>query len=123
MPKLFQLAFMFVIACSQSPSLTPADVKQRIEHTPDAVILDVRTHEEALTGIVPEATVIDFNADDFDVHISTLDKSKSYFLYCASGVRSSKAWQRMTNAGFKEVVTMTGGIRAWKEEGLPLENP
>lgn len=123
MSKLFLLSLIVILACSSSNSLPPDDFKQRIEHTSDAVILDVRTQEEVATGIIAGAQVMDYQASDFDQQMHTLDKSKPYFLYCASGVRSAKARQRMIDAGFTEVITLAGGIRAWNEEGLPLEKP
>jgi len=120
---MYLLFFVSVWSCSDSNSLKPEEFQKRIQETPDAVVLDVRTQAEASQGILPGALVLDFKASNFQEHIDLLDKSKPYFVYCASGVRSGKTSDQMEQSGFKEVYVLEGGIRAWEDAGLKLQIP
>ena len=102
-------------------SLNASSFQTKMKETPDAVLVDVRTPEEVAQGKIKGATNIDFNSDDFQRKISTLDKNKTYFVYCAKGGRSSKAVDLMSNLGFKKLVNLEGGFTGWKEKGLPVE--
>ncbi|MCA9019037.1 MAG: rhodanese-like domain-containing protein [Planctomycetaceae bacterium] len=42
------------------------------------------------------------------------------YLICQSGNRSSKACQKLIEAGFANVVSVEGGTKAWEAEGLPV---
>ena len=41
--------------------------------------------------------------------------------YCASGNRSRSAGTALAKMGFKDVYTLQGGYKAWKDAGLPVE--
>ena len=43
------------------------------------------------------------------------------YLICQSGGRSSKAAQRLIDAGLGNVVSVDGGTMAWESAGLPVE--
>ena len=43
-----------------------------------------------------------------------------YLVYCRSGHRSSNAVKIMIEMGFTDIYNLSGGIRKWKGEGLPL---
>ena len=45
-----------------------------------------------------------------------MDKNKSYFIYCRSGNRSSKACFIMNSMGFKKTFNLMGGILEWDGE-------
>jgi rhodanese-related sulfurtransferase len=64
---------------------------------------------------------MDVNDPRFMDNVALLDPKKEYAVYCASGVRSGKAAEMMRQAGFTSVYTLTGGVKSWKEKGLPLE--
>ena len=70
--------------------------------------------------MIPGAQVIDFKAAGFETEIDKLDKSKTYFVYCASGKRSSKAADQMKEKGFDKVFVLDGGVKAWQEERAEL---
>lgn len=82
---------------------------------PNTVILDVRTPGETAGGVISGALELDYRAPGFAEEVAALDKDKTYLVYCASGGRSGKACEMMKEAGFKEVVNLKGGYRAWKE--------
>ncbi len=102
-------------------SLDAQSFQAKLKETSDAFLLDVRTPEEVAQGKIKDATNMDFNSIDFKKKISTLDKNKTYFVYCAKGVRSGKAVDLMSSLGFKKLVSLQDGFVGWKEKGLPVE--
>lgn len=85
------------------------------------VVLDVRTPEEFAKGHIPGAVNLDFNAPDFQKKVAELDKSKTYLVHCAGGVRSAKACTVMDKVAFTSVVNLEPGFRAWEKAGKPVE--
>lgn len=83
------------------------------------IVVDVRTPEEFATGHLRDAKNIPLA--DFPTRIGELDKSKakSVVLVCQSGPRADKAVKLLQNAGFDDVVSLDGGLVAWKAAGLP----
>jgi rhodanese-related sulfurtransferase len=80
----------------------------------NAVILDVRTENECNDGIIADSINIDFyEGQGFIQKLETLDKSKKYYLYCRSGVRSAKACEIMESLGFDYTYNLEGGILGW----------
>ena len=88
----------------------------------DVVVLDVRTPEEFNSGHILNAINIDIYNDYFNSDISTLDKSKSYAVYCRSGKRSVDASNEMDSIGFKATYNLTGGIIEWIDSGRETVN-
>jgi len=114
---------LFGMACAQSnPAKEATTVKykdlnaaqfQEKMNEPNAVIIDVRTDEEFAQGNIAGAIKIDYRSRDFKTQIDALDKSKAYYVYCASGGRSAKACNMMERSGFKNVSNLLGGYSSW----------
>ena len=113
---------LMVTACVSSPKkqtqmkeLAPDAWAELHEQTSESVILDVRTAEEFESGYIKGALNMDIReGSDFVASIETLDKSKSYFVYCRSGARSWQACQLMSQLGFSAVYNLDGGVLAWE---------
>ena len=75
------------------------EFQEKITETADVIILDVRTIEEFRCGRIPEAINIDVMDRSFLDKVDSLDKSKTYFVYCRSGVRSGQACSFMAAKG------------------------
>ena len=88
----------------------------------NVVVLDVRTYEEFTQSHIPDALNIDVQGDHFNADVSALDKSKSYAVYCRSGVRSVLASEVMAQIGIANVYNLAGGIMEWLESGRATVN-
>ena len=97
-----------------------AESLQIIEIAPDVVILDVRTPIEYKRGHLENAVNINYYSFSFKKQIKELDRDKTYLLHCHSGVRSGRSIPIMLAAGFKNIIHMDGGYKAWKDQGLPI---
>ena len=49
------------------------------------------------------------------------NKGLPVLLMCARGARSGKAAAQLRKAGFERVLTVEGGLAAWREAQLPVE--
>ena len=86
-----------------------------LESHPDVILFDVRTTEERNQGMIPSAITADYMEEGFSDYLATLDKSKTYIVYCASGSRSANASEQMVKMGFEEVYNLEEGYPAWEE--------
>jgi len=84
------------------------------------VILDVRTPQEFEAGHLAGAVNLDFNAPDFLERIKALDRNKTYLVHCASGGRSARACEKLSQVDFPRLYNLTGGIHAWIKAGEPV---
>lgn len=80
----------------------------------DVQLIDVRTPEEYEEGHIENATLIDFNSEDFKENVQTLDKTRPVYVYCGSGGRSALASELMAELGFNEIYDLQGGFLAWE---------
>lgn len=99
--------------------LPVAGFSEKIAQTHRATIVDVRTPSEFEKGHLAGALNINWNDESFDEQIALLDKSAPIFLYCHSGGRSGRAYERLKEMGFEHVFDMQGGMLAWRTAELP----
>ena len=66
-----------------------------------AVILDLRSKGEFMSGHIPGA--VNIPVDVLGSHLSRLPKGKAIITCCASGMRSSAARKHLISAGYKDV--------------------
>ena len=93
---------------------------QANQQNPDFFIIDVRTPEEFAQGHLENAVNIDYHSAAFSDEIKTLDKNRTYLIYCRTGARSGQALGLMAVLQFAEVYNISGGITAWQAAGLPV---
>ncbi len=110
---------LFVSAPAYATDVTPKEA-QKIMEQDGVVILDVRTLGEYNKSRIEGAVLIDFYDAEFPYHISKLDKSKTYVMYCRTANRSGHAMKYFEKYGIKNVYNMKGGIVKWQAEGLPV---
>ena len=104
-----------------SLDVTPQEFQKLIQGFDARTLLDVRTSKEVSEGRIKESINIDYYASDFKEQLSGLDKEKPILVYCRSGVRSGRTVRILKDLGFKEIYNLSGGMRAWLKEGLPLQ--
>src|SRR6187402_704038 len=125
MKKFLVILSISIAACSNGgqvnsmesniEQLDVAAFQSRLADSKEEVLLDVRTAEEFASGGIEGAINIDFKAPDFEQKIGELDKTKTYLVYCLSGIRSKKAADRMSELGFESLYVLNGGYSAWTE--------
>jgi rhodanese-related sulfurtransferase len=82
-----------------------------------AVIIDVRTPLEWKGGIIENAQLMNvLELESFLEKVKLLEKEKSYYVYCRSGVRSKTACKILESAGMEITYNLRGGILDWAGE-------
>lgn len=115
---LFLSVFLWACSNAQVKNINADEFEKAIEQLDaNEILLDVRSKKEVKAGYIKGMQNIDFYASDFEEKIAALDKSKTYYVYCAAGGRSTKAANAMQKNGIKNVVNLNGGITAWKNKG------
>ncbi len=84
----------------------------------DTVILDVRMRAEQMNGVINGQRNMNVMDKKFREHVSKLDRSKTYLIYCQSGRRSARACRIMSKQGFENLFNLKGGFNAWERENL-----
>lgn len=103
-------------------NLSQNNWKKAVQNDANAEILDVRTAEEFEEGFIPKAKLLDIHQpEEFMNNLNTMDKSKSYYIYCRSGSRSTQACQVMEQLGFENTYNLEGGFSKW--DGKKETNP
>ena len=115
----FKILFGIYLSGQVNTVLEPKDFFQKLNNS-NVVILDVRTPEEFETGHIKNAVDLDYRNASFKDKIRKLDPSKTYMIYCRSGVRSASTIDSLKNLGFTHLYDLKGGINAWKKENLPV---
>jgi hydroxyacylglutathione hydrolase len=54
-------------------------------------------------------------------NLQRIPKDRPVVLHCLGGDRSSTAISALLAAGYSNVSNLTGGIKAWQEQGFPTE--
>ncbi|WP_310378952.1 rhodanese-like domain-containing protein [Flavobacterium sp.] len=117
------LIIFLVLSCNGQTSkniktIDPTAFAKKINETPKAQILDVRTPEEFESEHIDNAINVNWNGTDFDAKANTYDKSKPVFVYCKIGGRSAKAAAKLEELGFTTIYELQGGIMKWNAAGL-----
>lgn len=114
------LVWPYLRRATGGPWVTPAQATLLMNRD-DALVVDVREPPEYAGGHVlgaknvPLARVAAAGAD------LAKRKDKPVIVYCESGSRSTSAATALRKQGFTRVFALSGGMKAWREAGLPVE--
>ncbi len=89
-------------------------------NNPAFVIIDVRSEKEFDAGHIPGAVNIEFNSGQFGKNIGSLDRNKTYLLYCRTGLTSEIVISAFKDLGFREAYHIFGGLTEWIQKGYPV---
>jgi rhodanese-related sulfurtransferase len=101
--------------------LTADDVKKKMERGEDFDLVDVREESEWKSGHVRGAKVLGRGVLERDVEKKFPDFDREIVLYCGGGFRSALSADNLQKMGYRNVWSMDGGWRRWKEIGGAIE--
>jgi rhodanese-related sulfurtransferase len=84
------------------------------------LVVDVREESEWAAGHIPGAIHLGKGIIERDVEGKIPDPTTPLVLYCGGGFRSALAADNLQKMGYSKVISMDGGMRGWKEKGLPV---
>jgi len=98
--------------------VTPQEVEARLRSETAPVLIDVREPDETAQGAIPGALEIPRGWLELRVEGKVPDHDQPVVVYCAGGTRSALAAKALTDMGYRDVASMSGGFNAWKEAGF-----
>jgi rhodanese-related sulfurtransferase len=85
----------------------------------EAVIVDVREKDEWEEEHIPHAIHLSRGTIELDIEDKIPDPNTTIICHCGGGGRSALATESLQKMGYKNVRSMAGGLKAWKDAGLP----
>ena len=86
-----------------------------------AVVVDVRDAEEFAGGHIVGAKNLPLAQLEEKLPAAVKNKGLPVLLVCASGVRANKAVATAKKLGFEKAQAIGGGMKGWRDAGLPTE--
>jgi rhodanese-related sulfurtransferase len=108
-------------AKQQITEISPEEFDQLRERSDDVLIVDVREAEDYRNGHLPGAVSIPRGALEMNIDDHTTDEDRPVILYCGGGSRGALSALSLQQMGYKNVKSLVGGFRGWKEAERPIE--
>jgi len=96
------------------------DIKKRLDAGEKMILVDTREDAEWDRGHIPGAIHLGKGVIERDIEKAVPDPNAPIVLYCGGGFRSALAADNLQKMGYKNVITMDGGLRGWTEAGFPV---
>jgi membrane protein DedA with SNARE-associated domain/rhodanese-related sulfurtransferase len=103
--------------------ITVDELYSMMANEPVPIVFDIRSTEKRMLDpfVIPGSV----HADERELAeiVKNYDPGHKIIIYCSCPNEVSAAWmaKAMRNAGFKDVVPLTGGLDAWRLAGLELK--
>ena len=95
-------------------------VKQRLDRGEKLFLIDVREESEFAKDHLPGATHLGKGIIERDIEERVPNLATELILYCGGGYRSALAADNLQKMGYRNILSMNGGIRGWRDKGYPL---
>jgi len=95
-------------------------VKAKLDHGEPFLLIDVREESEYTRDHIPGAIHLGKGIIERDIETRVPQPDTSLILYCGGGFRSALAADTLQKMGYRNVLSMDGGYRDWRQQGLPL---
>jgi len=127
------LSFMQIVesAVANVEGISPADVQQRLEQDPNALLVDVRDAGDIpSTGLVGGGMNVSLGMLPIKADLELpeewrapelQDRSRQVITTCQLGPNAAIGAKLLKDMGFTNVAYMDGGMEAWKAAGLPTD--
>lgn len=101
-----------------------SSMRQTVEND-RALVINVLGEDQFKQAHIPDSENVPESRDDFEDRVSEMTGSTEtpIVVYCANDAcqASPRAASRLAEAGFENVYDFEGGLEAWQEAGLDLE--
>lgn len=100
---------------------TAGEVQVRITQGEKFYFIDIREDHEYWVDHAAGARHLGKGILERDIESVVPDRNASIVLYCGGGYRSVLAADALQQMGYRNVASMKGGIKAWRDAAFPLE--
>jgi len=93
----------------------PSDLKTMQGANEEFILIDVREPDEVAQGAIAGAVAVPRGVIEYKIDTVTTNKDAKIVCYCGGGGRSALAASNLKRMGFKNVMSLAGGYKKWKE--------
>ena len=110
-------------AKKDSGEITAKKLKKLLDDNEDLIMLDVREENQRAEGQIhaDEFFAITRGNLEFKILYKIDDKDIMIVTYCRNGGRGAFAAQTLRKMGYKNVVSLQGGLKGWAKAGYPID--
>jgi rhodanese-related sulfurtransferase len=108
-------------ARSRVREITVEEVKGKLDAGESFHFIDVREDHEWQADHAAGAQHLGRGIIERDIEKTVPEHDAEIVLYCGGGFRSALAADNLQKMGYTNVLSMAGGIKAWREANYPLE--
>ncbi|NDC57925.1 MAG: MBL fold metallo-hydrolase [Alphaproteobacteria bacterium] len=110
-------------AAAGVPFVSLAELAERLAgRANDLVVLDVREKDQFAAGCIPGAKHIPRGQLELRVNEEFPDPTIRIVTVCEFGKISTLAAATLRSLGFQRTAALDGGMKSWRERGLPIES-
>lgn len=92
-------------------SITPNELKRRLESGAPPFMLDVREPEEMADGVI--AGSVNIPMDEVELRRREIPNDREIVVICHLGMRSASVAKLLDSLGYDRVTNLSGGMDAW----------
>ena len=100
---------------------TVTEVQRKLSRDECFHFIDVREDHEFLIDHAVGAQHLSKGIIERDIETAIPDRQAEIVLYCGGGYRSVLVADALQQMGYTNVISLTGGIKALRDAGFPLE--
>jgi rhodanese-related sulfurtransferase len=100
---------------------TAEEVRRRQQSGESFHLVDVREDDEWRAGRAQGAVHLGKGIIERDIERTIPDRQAEIILYCGGGFRSALAADALRQMGYRNVISMDGGWKRWRDLGYPTE--
>jgi len=101
--------------------MTVPEYLERIEKGEPLVLVDVREDNEWDAGRLPGAAHLGKGVLERDIEEHFPDRTTPLVFQCGGGKRSVLVCDVVAKMGYTNTWSLAGGLRGWRDAGLPIE--
>jgi rhodanese-related sulfurtransferase len=110
--------FMKSLFGAPMPSVSAAELSEKLKNGKKPLVLDVRQPDEFRRGHINGAKLIPLG--ELSGRLKELPKNKEIVVVCATGNRSRSATKRLVGEGY-DAFNMNGGMMNWARSGFKVK--
>jgi len=98
---------------------TVDELKARMDKQESLTLIDVREESEFSAGHIPGSLHVSKGVIERDIEGMVPDADQEILLYCGGGFRSALSADNLQKMGYRNVISVDGGWRAWTDANYP----
>lgn len=102
-------------AKKQIKEIDAGELKRMLQGGENFKLIDVREPDEVAEGTITGAVPMPRGILEHKIDTITVNKDEKIVCYCGGGGRSALAAGNLKRMGFRNVMSLAGGYKKWKE--------